>query len=195
MADIEDYTNQVSSEHATKPDLSHWSQGLLSAMKDPSVLVEEDEQIVIIKDRYPKAKYHFLILPHESIADVQALNIKHIQLLYHMEKQAKSLAERYRESTFKLGFHAIPSMAQLHMHVISQDFISPCMKNKKHWNSFTTEYFLNSADVIAMINKKGIVKVKDGIKNLLKAPLKCHKCQYVPDSMPQLKLHLQNMHG
>jgi len=34
--------------------------------------------------------------------------------------------------------------SQLHMHVISQDFNSPCLKTKKHWNSFTTEYFIDS---------------------------------------------------
>lgn len=28
--------------------------------------------------------------------------------------------------------------------MISQDFDSPCLKNKKHWNSFNTEYFLES---------------------------------------------------
>lgn len=32
----------------------------------------------------------------------------------------------------------------MHLHVISQDFDSPCLKNKKHWNSFTTEYFIES---------------------------------------------------
>lgn len=34
--------------------------------------------------------------------------------------------------------------SQVHLHVISQDFDSPCLKNKKHWNSFTTEYFIES---------------------------------------------------
>lgn len=35
--------------------------------------------------------------------------------------------------------------SQLHLHVISQDFDSPALKTKKHWNSFTTEYFIDSA--------------------------------------------------
>jgi len=34
--------------------------------------------------------------------------------------------------------------SQLHMHVISQDFNSASLKTKKHWNSFTTEYFIDS---------------------------------------------------
>lgn len=34
--------------------------------------------------------------------------------------------------------------SHVHLHVISQDFDSPCLKNKKHWNSFTTDYFIDS---------------------------------------------------
>jgi aprataxin len=34
---------------------------------------------------------------------------------------------------FRLGFHSAPSMRALHLHVISSDFDSPCLKNKKHW--------------------------------------------------------------
>lgn len=43
---------------------------------------------------------------------------------------------------FKIGYHAEPSMQQVHLHVISTDFHSPALKNKKHWNSFTTEFFI-----------------------------------------------------
>lgn len=35
-------------------------------------------------------------------------------------------------------------LSHVHLHVISQDFDSPCLKNKKHWNSFTTDYFVES---------------------------------------------------
>ena len=57
--------------------------------------------------------------------------------------------------TFRYGYHAVPSMGLLHLHAISQDFDSPSLKNKKHWNSFTTEYFVDSSRLIAMINKNG----------------------------------------
>lgn len=43
---------------------------------------------------------------------------------------------------FKIGYHAEPSMQQLHLHVISMDFNSPSLKTKKHWNSFNTEFFV-----------------------------------------------------
>ncbi len=49
----------------------------------------------------------------------------------------------YASSLNRIGFHAKPSMDHLHLHVLSTDFLSPCLKTKKHWNSFNTEHFLN----------------------------------------------------
>lgn len=40
------------------------------------------------------------------------------------------------------GFHAMPSMANLHIHVISLDLYSPALKRFNHYNSFTTVFFL-----------------------------------------------------
>ena len=69
----------------------------------------------------------------------------------------------------------IPSMAQVHMHVISQDFISPCLKTKKHWNSFNTPYFIDA----------------DKILETFPRPLKCcmifHYCYKIA------KHHLKNV--
>lgn len=48
-------------------DRSRWAYGLLDAMKMPSLLIISNDIAVVIKDRYPKAKYHFLVLPHEDI--------------------------------------------------------------------------------------------------------------------------------
>lgn len=42
------------------------------------------------------------------------------------------------------NFVCILFYSHVHLHVISQDFDSPCLKNKKHWNSFTTDYFIES---------------------------------------------------
>ncbi|KTF80178.1 hypothetical protein cypCar_00043051 [Cyprinus carpio] len=93
--------------------------------------------------------------------------------------------------SFRLGYHAIPSMSHVHLHVISQDFDSPCLKNKKHWNSFTTDYFVESQDVIAMLEHDGKVTVKDGTSELLKLPLRCCFCHKEQPTIPKLKEHLK----
>ncbi|KAK4069789.1 uncharacterized protein Triagg1_6919 [Trichoderma aggressivum f. europaeum] len=44
------------------------------------------------------------------------------------------------------GVHAVPSMGNLHIHVLSRDMHSPAMKHRKHYNSFTTPFLVDVAD-------------------------------------------------
>ncbi|NXV79361.1 APTX protein, partial [Atlantisia rogersi] len=182
-------SNKKASEH-----LGHWSQGLKSSMQDPKMQVYKDEKTVVIKDKYPKARYHWLILPWDPISSLKSVTRDNLELLEHMHAVGQKMIEECpaRESLeFRLGYHAIPSMSQLHLHVISQDFDSPALKTKKHWNSFTTDYFLNSQDVIEMVRSQGKVMVKDHVSELLKLPLRCHRCKQGLSTIPQLKEHLR----
>ncbi|XP_014680665.1 PREDICTED: aprataxin-like isoform X2 [Priapulus caudatus] len=171
----------------------HWSLGLKASMDDPELRVDRDEMVVIIKDKYPKARFHFLILPHESIPNLKALSRDHLPLLKHIEKRGVELAEKSSKALkFRFGYHAVPSMSHVHMHVISQDFDSPCLKTKKHWNSFTTDYFLDSKDVIEQIEQSGKVAVdQSNAGQLLKNPLVCHVCKTEQKNIPTLKMHIR----
>uniref|UniRef100_A0A2I3GHB2 Aprataxin n=1 Tax=Nomascus leucogenys TaxID=61853 RepID=A0A2I3GHB2_NOMLE len=160
----------------------------------PIKKVYKDEQVVVIKDKYPKARYHWLVLPWTSISSLKAVSREHLELLKHMHTVGEKVIVDFAGSSklrFRLGYHAIPSMSHVHLHVISQDFDSPCLKNKKHWNSFNTEYFLESQAVIEMVQEAGRVTVRDGMPELLKLPLRCHECQQLLPSIPQLKEHLK----
>ncbi|XP_062937890.1 aprataxin isoform X4 [Cynocephalus volans] len=177
-----------------KESLGHWSQGLKISMQDPKMQVYKDEQVVVIKDKYPKARHHWLVLPWASISSLKALTRDHLELLKHMHSVGERVIADFAGSSklcFRLGYHAVPSMSHVHLHVISQDFDSPCLKNKKHWNSFNTEYFLESQAVIKMVKEAGRVTVQDGMSELLKLPLRCHECQQLLPSIPQLKDHLR----
>ncbi|XP_067886715.1 aprataxin isoform X1 [Heterodontus francisci] len=184
-----------STETSGKKDFQGmWSQGLKVSMQDPKVQVYKDDTVVVIKDKYPKARFHWLVLPWESIPSLKAVRRDHLTLLQHMHRVGQKLVQECVDSDalkFRLGFHAIPSMSHIHLHVISQDFDSPCLKNKKHWNSFNTDYFLESEDVMKMVELDGKVTVKDGMTELLKLPLMCHVCQQQQSTIPQLKEHLK----
>ncbi|XP_054842374.1 aprataxin [Eublepharis macularius] len=174
--------------------LGHWSQGLKASMQDPNMQVYKDERVVVIKDKYPKARYHWLVLPWQTISSLKAVTGEHLELLEHMHVTGERMLRQCPEEDslrFRLGYHAIPSMSHLHLHVISQEFDSPWLKNKKHWNSFTTEYFIDSQDVIGMIKKKGRISVSSKASESLKAPLRCHVCKQPQSTMPQLKEHLR----
>ncbi|XP_056103212.1 aprataxin isoform X2 [Rhinichthys klamathensis goyatoka] len=172
----------------------HWSQGLKVSMQDPKMQVYKDDRVVVIKDKYPKARYHWLVLPWDSISSLKALRPEHVDLLKHMQRVGDRMVQQCRDAHklhFRMGYHAIPSMSHVHLHVISQDFDSPCLKNKKHWNSFTTDYFVESQDVVAMLERDGKVTVKEGASELLKLPLRCHACRKEQPTIPKLKEHLK----
>ena len=179
------------------PHTNHWSQGLLAAMSDPSLQLFEDDRIVIINDRYPKARHHFLVLPREKIVDLASVTSSHIPLLEHMLEKARDRVDNeFPGVEFRFGYHAVPSMSQLHLHSISQDFDSPCLKHKKHWNSFNTEYFIPAERVIEDLKENGEVNLppdEEG-RALLKKDLHCHKCDYVPKHLPDLKGHIKKVH-
>ena len=93
------------------------------------------------------------------------------------------------------GFHSIPSMQRLHLHVISQDFDAVPLKTKKHWNSFTTPFFLSPEHVRAEIVARGEVRVDDArAKAMLKQPLRCEACDLTLANIPGLKSHLRAKH-
>ncbi|KAM4708248.1 aprataxin isoform 2-T2 [Discoglossus pictus] len=191
------HDSSSSKKHLNAPEVKnqgHWSQGLKVSMQDPAMQVYKDDKVVVIKDKYPKARHHWLVLPWESISSLKVLREQHLELLQHMHEIGERMTQEHtnlKGTRFRLGYHAIPSMSHVHLHVISQDFDSPCLKNKKHWNSFTTDYFLDSKDVMEMVKLKGKVTVKDGVSELLKLPLQCHVCKQQHATIPQLKEHLK----
>ena len=72
-----------------------------------------------------------------------------------------------------------------------QDFDSPSLKTKQHWNSFTTPFFRLLADVKAELQAKGKISIDAAAAEaLLKTDLKCHWCKAVMRNMPTLKAHI-----
>ncbi|XP_018320976.1 aprataxin-like [Agrilus planipennis] len=175
----------------------HWAFGLLSAVNDPKLLITEDDKITIIKDKYPKAEVHYLVLPKEDIKSLKAVQKEHTSLLKHMEKVGERIfKEKHPGMSFKMGYHSEPSMTRLHLHVISDDMKSDCLKTKKHWNSFNTDFFLNSTQVREQLESLGkiIIPSAEKCKEWMSKPLKCHKCDFFPLNMPDLKRHLSDKH-
>ena len=43
-----------STNGTAKKPFGHWAMGLKASMEDPELRVEADDQVVIIKDKYPK---------------------------------------------------------------------------------------------------------------------------------------------
>ena len=197
-------TLQVDGSSHQKGDFGYsWQQSLFRIAMNPERFRKEhpemlvDNMCLVIKDAYPKAIHHYLVISRDrelaSVRDLSRENIAHLQ---HMQRIADQWIEGLapiEQSQFLIGFHSLPSMRQLHLHVISDDFESKCLKNKKHWNSFTTPFFLPLLNVLSTLMEMGSIKVNRAeAEGYLKWDLRCHRCRQRVQSMPILKDHIQN---
>ncbi|KAL7423152.1 aprataxin-like protein [Cryptotrichosporon argae] len=152
------------------PDLDLPSSAYL--LHTPSALV--------VFDKFPKAKYHFLVLPRHprpasgpgaalplsalgSLRDMAREALENVrEVVEDLVEVGKEVVEMVREEMVKtegfewgvqMGFHAQPSMPHLHLHVISTDLVAPALKTKRHYNTFRPAhgFFLDAADVIGWL--------------------------------------------
>ena len=45
----------------------NWSKGLRTDMKKAELVVFSTPEVVVINDKFPKAKHHFLVLPRSDV--------------------------------------------------------------------------------------------------------------------------------
>ncbi|MCO5610252.1 hypothetical protein L7F22_064488 [Adiantum nelumboides] len=179
---------------------SPWAEALRKLAMQPEghgdTILQVTQEAVVLADKFPKGRKHLLVVSRQDGLDsLEDLNRSHIPLLKNLQALGVARVQIFLEEdqslVFRLGYHSEPSMRQLHMHVISQDFDSPSLKNKKHWNSFTTTFFLDSKAVIEELEATGRVKPCGDENSLLKLDMRCHKCLYVQPNIPRLKQHIQ----
>ncbi|KAK7390348.1 hypothetical protein VNO78_25653 [Psophocarpus tetragonolobus] len=194
-------TEHKRTERSTSKAWGSWTQALHQIAMHPEKhkgdLLEISEDVVVLDDMYPKARKHALVLARieglDCLADVRK---EHLLLLNKMHdvglKWAKKFLNENASLVFRLGYHSAPSMRQLHLHVISQDFESTHLK--KHWNSFTTAFFRDSVDVMDEISSYGKATIKVDDK-LLSMELRCHKCRSAHPNIPRLKSHISSCHS
>ncbi|OQS06052.1 aprataxin-like [Thraustotheca clavata] len=178
--------------------MSLWKDALLVYLKAPETHSEvffHDDQVVAVLDKYPKAQFHAIVIPRQELSiAVGQLTKQHLPLLQHIASIIPKIIDD--RSNIRVGFHAIPSMRQLHVHVISNDMKSPSLKKKQHWNSFTTSFFKPLSSVIEMLNEEGHVPInEDEEKAKLTRKLACHLCGVEFNQLPKLKLHLDTEHS
>lgn len=142
-----------------------------------SVLLTHTERTLTIFDAYPKSIFHFLVLPRTkdsplTVFDLASLRtllksdkVKAQKVLAGLSEDAETVKTMIEEEMMKrygfkwtvnMGFHPVPSMEHLHLHVISDDLCSPSMKNKKHYNSFHPKlgFFLHLSEVLSWFDSE-----------------------------------------
>ncbi len=90
----------------------------------PSDMVFEDDQVVVIKDIFPKAPVHLLVIPKVHIASIIDVDSSHEALLGHMIATAKEvaakqgIAENGYKLIFNVGKHGGQIVQHIHLHVL-----------------------------------------------------------------------------
>lgn len=222
-------------QYARTKDLGALPQG---------TLLRSDEHTLTIYDGYPKAKFHFLVLPRVPftllprgaedakakdafealrrgpssvpLKDLSSLRsllasphassvlaaLRHaaqetVELIKEEQPYTKLTGQGEAGTTWPVhvGFHAVPSMEHVHLHIISSDLVSERLKNKKHYLSFHPSHgFWLPLEQIEEMARKGLRTLPHDdryYEALLRAPLKSIYDDSVHSNMPKLKAHLE----
>lgn len=93
---------------------------------------------------------------------------------------------------FLHGFHSLPSLPPLHMHVMSLDLLSHQIRHKKHYNSYTSGFFLASKSVVHDVQMNDRVTVNQEVQRLEKLEkrrMECVWCGLHLGSVPEMRRH------
>eukprot|EP01060_Flectonema_neradi_P014221 TRINITY_DN20930_c0_g1_i1.p1 TRINITY_DN20930_c0_g1~~TRINITY_DN20930_c0_g1_i1.p1 ORF type:complete len:238 (+),score=36.12 TRINITY_DN20930_c0_g1_i1:82-795(+) len=142
-----------------------------------------NKDFVIVKDKYPKSTVHYLVVTRE----------KRLEAIDRLEPGDESLLIRMRETglrwmrenipgiqniPLKVGFHEIPSMQQIHLHMLSTDMITPTLPHLRHYNTCTTDYMRTVEHVINELVTTGkviIPRYSRKMANALHANAACNR--------------------
>ncbi len=213
-----------------------WRGALLEYIEHPErfpgQVLRVTEHTVLIKDAFPKATIHLLLLPrspahyllhpHTAFADpaflatiqadaasaaqlaaaelarqlgsFSATNRARDEALNHADGGSRSGADlppgRDYTRDIRVGTHAHPSMAHLHVHIISRDSRSERVRHRKHYNSFNTPFFVPLEDYPLAADD---VRRETGFQNgNLNRDLVCWRCgRGFGGRFAELKRHLE----
>jgi len=153
-----------------------------------------------------EAKIQFLASVQSEALRLKKLVAKEIQRRYGKFSVQDSLREailngeadweptkplpegRNWENEVRVGIHARPSMNHLHIHVLSREMFSECLKHRKHYNSFNTGFFIDVAEFPLRDDDE---RLHPGAARFMDSDLRCWRCgKNFGNKFKQLKEHL-----
>ncbi|KAK9260159.1 HIT-like domain-containing protein [Lipomyces tetrasporus] len=179
-------------------------------------VIKYTNDYVLIHDKFPKASVHLLILPRDptrtKLHPFQAL-CPHVSKVSETEEFYDQMSKVVRDcedvainqleeqhgrkfttEDLKVGIHSAPSMSNLHIHVISVDNYSEKLKNKKHYNTFNTPFFVSFDELRSITSDDA--RIKNGpvycVQIANTSDLICWRCEKnFQNQFKKLKDHLE----
>lgn len=197
---------------------SSWRNALYDILSSVETNVEDDNAIILLRqpkfvctyDKFPKAKHHLLLMCRNYSTNPSCLlNVKslndltkgHLDELREFHNLAKSIVAAIsgdaESNSFKIGYHSIPSLHPLHLHIISKDLDSHCITTRKHIVSFTSDFFVSADEVenhleSAFVDSISVyVRAQRAQDVLDNTPLECQYCGRTALNVPDFKRHSQ----
>lgn len=112
------------------------------AFDDPAFLAQVRTEAARLKELVAKELQRMLGEHSRADATRNAVLAGEAEPLVDAEGNAVLPAGREWLKEILVGVHSVPSMNHLHVHVLSRDMHSDKMKHRKHYLSFTTEFFV-----------------------------------------------------
>ncbi|KAK4877327.1 hypothetical protein RN001_009833 [Aquatica leii] len=120
--------------------------------QEPTDIIYQDEDVVIIKDIKPAAKFHYLAIPKIHIKDVKALTVEHRKLIENLIDLGKMVLKDNgcNVEDLRIGFHVPPfnSISHLHLHLIApvseMNFLSRMIFKPNTWWFATADFILEN---------------------------------------------------
>ncbi len=97
----------------------------------PAEKVYEDDDVLVIKDRHPRAPVHLLIITKKAIPDIQSLQQEDLPLMGAVFAVAKKMAKEFglEESGYRLLINNGPNAGQtiyhIHFHLLGGRPLGP----------------------------------------------------------------------
>ena len=225
----EDFPQSASFRTALVDILANVESSTSQSENNPIVLFKSDKYVCIY-DKYPKAKYHVLLMCRQrrnhdgsilnkvqTLNDLTPLHLADLREFHELGRNISSRLMQLDKSTnnpantsMMLGYHAIPSLLPLHLHIISSDFDSPCITTRKHIVSFHSQLFfvtpeslechIESAFAESATHKSSSKEsfLHVSIRNqrardaLSSTPMECMRCGRMARTVPDWKRHNQS---
>lgn len=150
------------------------------------------------------------MLTDPSLSDLHSLSPAHSPLLSHLHALSIHFFSVWTETLPihsipaashtrqpLIGFHAIPSLRPLHLHVISSDLSSPFMKRKQHYLSYTSPFFRPIEAIQGQLQRERIPTLSEDdvayYEELCKGTLLSHITgEDFGNKMAKLRRHLES---
>lgn len=206
------------------------SKYIESPESNPEVVFFYNDDIVVLKDAYPKARVHWLLMPRNipagwpldvlgrgdfccdssgsdlrsdagadgdsgsgsgsgpdfgsgsAVSAGPALLHKLKPWVTKFQKLAEAELKKYcknddhYDGLIRCGVHSVPSMDNLHIHIISKDMCSPALKRAQHYVSFTTKFFVDFNEIGSLLADDPRYNSQEMLQFEHKADLICVWC-------------------